>query len=68
MLSLPFLCDLLGINHVVPAINTNSQFQSKIITELAGSRSVSQECLLNAGHVAQEGEVPYSCAILHMHG
>lgn len=36
---------------MVPGVNTNGQFsvKNKTIIELAGSRSVSQECLLNVG-------------------
>lgn len=53
MLSLFFLCELPGISHTVSGINNDSQFsvKNKAIMGLAGSRSVSQECLLNAGHV-----------------
>lgn len=60
MLSLCFLCDSLGTSPVVPGVNTNSQFliKNKTITELAGGRNVSQECLLN-GRSCSTGERTY---------
>lgn len=68
MLSLLFLCYPLGISHVVPGINNNSQFsnKNKTTTGLAGSRSVPQERLLNAGHVAQErGSTSLMCNLIY---
>jgi len=74
MLSLLFLCGLPGISQAMSGINNDSQFsiKNKAIVGLAGSRSVSQECLLNAGHAAGYHRIgkylTHVRKILHVHG
>ena len=69
-----FLCGLADISHAVSGINNDHQFsiKNRAIMGLAGSRSVSQECLLNAGHVGgyhRRGKyLTHRRPILHMHG
>lgn len=74
MLSLFFLCGLPDIHHAASGISNDSQFsiKNKAIMELAGSRCVSRECLLNASHVAgyhRRGKyLIHIRTILHTHG
>lgn len=74
MLALFFLCGLPGISHTVSGVKNESQFsiKNKAIMRLTGGRSVTQEYLLNAGHVADYHRggkylTPIR-TILHMHG